>query len=152
MRGRTCYILRHAMMSGSSPAAGRPGLEGVLETVLYFEDQERAERFYVDVLGMRLLDREPGRSLFLRAGRSVFLLFDCAEALRSRSLPPHGARGPIHSCLLAVEGEYERWKTYLEAQGVAILKEARWPRGSSFYFHDSEGNLLEIADVDFWPR
>ena len=38
-----------------------PALSGVLETVVYFTDQERAETFYSGVLGMRLLDREPSR-------------------------------------------------------------------------------------------
>jgi len=122
-----------------------------LETVLYFTDQDRAERFYRDVLGMRLIDREPGRSLFFRAGESVFLLFRAEESLRSRSLPPHGATGSVHTCFLVEESDYERWKTHLAERGVVIVQEARWARGLSFYFNDSEGNLLEIADADIWP-
>ena len=71
-----------------------PRVTGVLETVLYYTDQDRAERFYSDVLGFRLIDREEGRSLFYRAGDSVFLLFDAAETnLVGGRLPPHGARG-----------------------------------------------------------
>ena len=68
-----------------------PGVVGILETVLYFTDQDRTERFYSDVLGLRLLDREPGRSLFYRAGDSVFLLFSPDRALEPGKLPPHGA-------------------------------------------------------------
>lgn len=139
-------------MSESSPAPRPATLAGVLETVLYFEDQDRAERFYVEILGMKLLDRETGRSLFFRVGASVFLLFSAAESLRSKSLPPHGATGPIHTCLLAADGDYAGWKAFLSERGIPILKEVRWPGGTSFYFHDSEGNLLEIADADFWPR
>ena len=52
-------------------ASERPHLSRVLETVLYFTEQQRAAEFYQDVLGMKLLDREPGRSLFFRAGDSV---------------------------------------------------------------------------------
>ena len=59
-----------------STNTARPPLGGVLETVLYYDDQDAAERFYSDVLGMRLLGKEPGRSLFYRAGPSVYLLFD----------------------------------------------------------------------------
>ena len=130
----------------------RPGLQGVLETVLYYTDQDRAERFYTDVMGMRLLDREPDRSLFFRAGSSVFLLFRTEESQRGRTLPPHGATGPIHTCFLVHSSEYERWKAYLLKCGVPILQEVRWARGLSFYFHDSEGNLLEIANADIWTR
>ena len=129
-----------------------PALGGVLETVAYFSDQARCERFYVDVLGMRLIGREPERSLFFRAGPSVFLLFDASHTQRSdQRLPPHGARGVIHTCFVVAESDYSDWKTHLASAGVPILKEVSWPRGESFYFEDSEGNLLEIANNDIWP-
>ena len=129
-----------------------PPLTRVLETVLYYSDAERTERYYTDVLGMRLLDREPGRSLFFRVGDSIFLLFKAEETLQGRTLPGHGATGPIHTCFLAPEEEYERWKSYLSSRGIPIIRETRWPRGLSFYFHDPDGNLLEIANADIWPR
>jgi catechol 2,3-dioxygenase-like lactoylglutathione lyase family enzyme len=129
-----------------------PPMSGVLETVLYFTDQEPCERFYTEVLGMRLLDKEPGRSLFFRAGESVFLLFDAEASLRGGTLPPHGARGPAHTCFLVPAGAYEAWKRHLHGRRVEILKEVDWPRGGrSFYFHDPDGNVLEIADTDIWP-
>ena len=129
-----------------------PRLAGVLETVLYYTVQDRAERFYTEVLGMRLLSREPDRSLFFRAGSSVFLLFGAEATRQGGTLPPHGATGPVHTCFLAPEADYERWKEHLRSRGIEILQEVRWPRGLSFYFHDPEGNLLEIANADFWPR
>lgn len=139
-------------MSEATPkSVPRPSIRRVLETVLYFLDQDRAERFYEGVLGMRLMDKEAGRSLFFRAGESVFLLFRAEESLRGRTLPPHGATGPIHTCFLAEAGEYERWKDYLISRGVPIVQEVRWSRGESFYIHDPEGNLLEFANADIWP-
>jgi len=124
----------------------------VLETVLYFRDEARAEAFYSGVMGLRLLDREPGRSLFYRAGTSVFLLFDAGATRRGGTLPPHGATGSIHTCFQVPPEDYADWKRHLAARGVAILHEAEWPRGGrSFYFEDPDGNLLEIADADFWP-
>jgi catechol 2,3-dioxygenase-like lactoylglutathione lyase family enzyme len=135
-----------------------PALQGVLETVLYYEDQDAAERFYVDVIGMRLISRQPGRSLFFRAGASVFLLFDATATQRGGELPPHGARGEGHVCFVVEPTEYEQWKGHLQARGVEILKEVEWPgrdgreRLLSFYFRDPHGNLLEIADGDLWPE
>jgi len=128
-----------------------PPLAGVLETVLYVTDQERAERFYRDVLGFRLLDREPGRSLFFRAGDSVFLLFRAEETEHAGKLPAHGARGSIHTCFRVEAQDYEPWKRHLERHGVEVISEVRWARGLSFYFHDPDGNLLEIANADIWP-
>ena len=57
-----------------------------------------------------------------------------------------------HVCLQAAGGEYERWREHLEAAGVEIVHDSDWGgRGRSFYFKDPAGNLLEIADRDFWP-
>jgi len=130
----------------------RPRLTRVLETVLYFTDQTRTEHFYRDVLGLRLLDREEGRSLFFRAGDSVFLLFDAAQTSRDGKLPPHGATGPVHTCFEVPTADYEAWRRYLGAEGIPLIREVRWPNGRSFYFHDPDRNLLEIADRDIWPR
>jgi catechol 2,3-dioxygenase-like lactoylglutathione lyase family enzyme len=124
----------------------------VLETVLYYTDDARTEAFYRGVLGLRLLHREPDRSLFYRAGSSVFLLFRAEATRAGGSLPPHGAEGSVHTCFLAPAGEYDAWKAWLARHGVALLQEVEWPRGGlSFYFHDPDGNLLEIANADIWP-
>jgi catechol 2,3-dioxygenase-like lactoylglutathione lyase family enzyme len=129
----------------------RPTLTGVLETVLYYTDQDRATIFYRDVLGMRLLDVEPRRSLFFRAGESVFLLFDANETRVGGRLPPHGASGTVHTCFRVPAEEYDSWKAHLADHGVPVIKEIRWENGRSFYFHDPDRNLLEIADNDIWP-
>jgi catechol 2,3-dioxygenase-like lactoylglutathione lyase family enzyme len=129
-----------------------PELQGVLETVLYYEDHAAAERFYVDVLGMRPIAEQSGRFLFFRAGRSVFLLFDAAAAQKGEGLPAHGATGPGHVCFLVDPAFYESWKSHLDARGVEILQEVEWPGPrKSFYFRDPDDNLLEIADGDLWP-
>jgi catechol 2,3-dioxygenase-like lactoylglutathione lyase family enzyme len=141
-----------------SEGSRAPPLQGVLETVLYFTDQDSTERFYGEILGMRLISKQPGRSLFFRAGDSVFLLFDASATQKGGELPPHGASGPGHVCFEVEASVYEEWKRHLEACGVEVLQEVKWPgRGSmstllSFYFRDSYGNLLEIADGDLWPK
>ena len=133
-------------------ATARPSLIGVLETVLYFTDAAKTRHFYEEILGMRYMSGEPGRSMFYRAGQSVFLLFYAPETLKGGRLPAHGATGPSHTCFVVPPAEYERWKTYLPEQGIPILQEVQWPIGAtSFYFHDPDGNVLEIADRDIWP-
>lgn len=132
--------------------APRPAITGVLETVLYYTDAAATERFYGEVLGFRLVGKQPGRSLFYRAGESVFLLFDAGTTLGEDSLTPHGATGPVHTCFLAPPDAYEGWKTYLAEQGVEVLEEVVWRPGVlSFYFRDPDGNMLEIANADLWP-
>jgi catechol-2,3-dioxygenase len=127
-----------------------PRLERVLETVLYYSDEERTAAFYGGLLGLRSIGGEPGRSLFFRAGTGAFLLFRAERSLEGGRLPPHGARGPIHTCFLSAPGDYERWKAWLAGHGVPSLGEVRWQHGLSFYFSDPAGNLLEIASADIW--
>lgn len=131
-----------------------PAVTGVLETVLYYTDQVRAERFYHEILGFRLVGKEAGRHLFFRAGSSVFLLFDAKATKRpGGATPAHGALGSGHTCFVVARQDYQGWKDHLQSRDVEIVREAEWKEGArSFYFHDPDGNVLEIANVDFWPR
>lgn len=129
-----------------------PQITDILETVLYVEEIDRAERFYRDVLGLRQIGKEPGRHVFFRVGSGVLLLFHAEGTRRRGSVPSHGAEGQIHVCFTTPSADYEGWKTQLQEHGVAIEQEVAWPRGRSFYFRDPDGNLLELANADIWPR
>ena len=48
----------------------------IVETSLYVHDLEASERFYTDVLKLRLHSRSPGRDVFLVAGKNMLLLFN----------------------------------------------------------------------------
>jgi catechol 2,3-dioxygenase-like lactoylglutathione lyase family enzyme len=126
-------------------------LAGVLETVVYCttENEKETRRFYREVLGLRPFGEQ---SYGHRLPTGVFLLFNRDESSGQDWPPPHGAAGPVHTCFLAREGDYDRWKADLTAKGVEIVKEIQWERGPrSFYFEDPAGNLLEIAEGDMWP-
>jgi catechol 2,3-dioxygenase-like lactoylglutathione lyase family enzyme len=126
-------------------------LTGVLETVLYYESAQadEIERFYRELLGLRRL----GRGLNFRLGDGVLLLFDPAESSVQETPPPHGARGPVHTCFLTPPEEYDAWKEHLAQHGVPRIEERTWEGGvRSFYFRDPAGNVLEIAGGDLWPR
>jgi catechol 2,3-dioxygenase-like lactoylglutathione lyase family enzyme len=133
-----------------------PGaLDGLLETCLYHDTEQAAaiERFYGEVLNLRLVARWPDGMAF-RVGGGVLLLFDRQRlAKRDGPISEHGSDGPGHACLLAGgEDRYAAWRDRLEAQGVEITHEHTWSEGRcSFYFKDPAGNLLEVADGDLWP-
>ena len=135
--------------------AGDPSFDAVLETALYHrtEETDSVEQFYGEVLGLsKVVSWDDGMAF--RLGPGVLLLFD-REKLPAREDPmaAHGTSGPGHACLLARDGDYDAWKTRLEADEVAIVHEHEWDSGfRSFYFSDPAGNLLEIADGDLWPR
>lgn len=134
------------------PADRPPQISGILETVLYVADLDRAEHFYSEVMALRQIGKQAGRHVFFRVGSGVLLLFRAGRTRQSASMPPHGADGEIHVCFTISPTEYEAWKQRVQEHGVAIQQEVAWPIGRSFYFRDPDGNLLELADADIWPR
>jgi catechol 2,3-dioxygenase-like lactoylglutathione lyase family enzyme len=126
-------------------------LDRVLETILYVDDLDAAERFYGEVLGLALDSRKPGLFCFFRIGDAMLLLFQPEASRRSREVPAHGAVGPGHACFAVREDELDGWRRHLEARGVAIEHQQAWPRGGrSFYFRDPAGNSLELATPRIW--
>ncbi|MDX6752126.1 VOC family protein [Geminicoccaceae bacterium 1502E] len=126
-------------------------IDRVLETILYVDDLEAAERFYGGTLGLERHSRKEGVFVFFRCGPGMLLLFDPAASARNSEIPPHGAQGPGHACFAVAEAELKAWKTHLVRQGVAIEREQDWPRGGrSFYFRDPAGNSLELATPRIW--
>lgn len=131
----------------------RPELNGILETILYCDSstEDEVRRFYREVMGFR----QVGFDFAYRIGSQahVFLLFNRDTTQHQDNPPPHGATGKGHTCFTAPPDVYERWKTYLDERGVAPHNEITWGNGMrSFYFDDPAGNVLEIAEGDFWPR
>jgi catechol 2,3-dioxygenase-like lactoylglutathione lyase family enzyme len=128
----------------------------VLETALYTDDLDAAETFYGGVLGLEKITRAGNRHVFYRCGPGVLLIFNPDETeihYREGQLPvpPHGARGPGHLCFRAGAAEIDDWRTRLEAAGVEIESDMKWPQGGrSIYFRDPSGNSLEFTEARIW--
>ena len=135
------------------PMAERPGLGGVLETVLYCDssNEDEVRRFYQEVMGFVPLGFD--FSYRVGTGKHVFLIFNRDETVDQENPPAHGAVGKVHTCFTAAPDSYEGWKGYLDDAGVPWGREITWGNGMrSFYFEDPAGNVLEIAEGDFWPE
>jgi catechol 2,3-dioxygenase-like lactoylglutathione lyase family enzyme len=129
----------------------------VLESSLYCDDLDAAERFYRDVLGLEVLTRQPGRHVFLRCGEGMVLLFNPDATANSSApadgppVPPHGARGAGHLAFRLPERDIERWRAQLTATGVPIEAEVHWPQGGySLYVRDPAGNSIELGTAAVW--
>lgn len=124
----------------------------ILETCLCVDDLDAAERFYSQVLGLEFVDRQPGRHVFFRCGRRMFLLFNPAASEQPQgTLPPHGSRGPGHVAFAVTASELEEWRKQLTAAGVVIEAEIDWSgKGRSIYFRDPAGNSVEFAMPEIW--
>jgi catechol 2,3-dioxygenase-like lactoylglutathione lyase family enzyme len=134
-----------------------PAVAGILETCLYARDLDAAATFYREVIGLDEFSRERGRFVFFRCGNAVLLLFN-PVATRSQKVhvgtgrvPAHGATGPGHVAFRVSEESLSQWRRHLEAAGVEIESEVRWPRGgASLYLRDPAGNSVELASPTIW--
>ena len=134
-----------------------PGLNGVLETSLYVDNLEAAERFYSRILGLPKIYSVPGRQLVFRCDSGVLLIFDPSQTERNQmtinggAIPLHGTHGAGHMAFRVSREQLNAWRERLRAKGVAIESEIDWPNGAhSIYFRDPAGNSLEFATPDIW--
>ena len=118
----------------------------ILETALYVNDIDKAEDFYVGVLGFEKFDKTPGRDLFLRCGTGALILFNPEKTkVDGGIVPTHGAIGAGHIAFGIAESAFAYWKTQLETHHIPIEKTVDWGDGiHSIYFRDPSGNSLEF--------
>jgi catechol 2,3-dioxygenase-like lactoylglutathione lyase family enzyme len=68
------------------------------------------------------------------------------------TIPPHDANGRIHMAFSITAEDLNAWEQRLRDHGVGIESRVRWPRGgSSIYFRDPDGHLLELITPGVWP-
>ena len=130
----------------------------MLEAALYARDLLAAEQFYHDVIGLRVIARQPGRNVFFSCGRTVVLVFNPEETTRETvtvggsSIPKHGAQGAGHVAFAVDPSTLTAWRERLRQAGVAIETEIAWPQGGhSIYCRDPAGNSVELATPSIWP-
>ena len=134
-----------------------PPIAGVLETAIYVADLDRARAFYEEVLGLSPMFSDT-RLVAYAVGRSVLLVFRRGGAtepvvLPGGTIPPHDASGRIHFALSVAAADLPAWATRMAAHGVAEAGRTQWPRGgTSLYFRDPDGHLVELATPGIWPN
>ena len=119
-------------------------------------DVERSKDFYTRLLGFKLLEQDPDHGgVFLSLGGlgNTLDLFQCpdpADSSLSEADPTGMNRLGVRHTAFAVETEADledAWHA-LQAEGVEILRALDHQSQKSIYFHDPDGNLLEIV----WER
>ena len=116
------------------------------------QNLERAKNFYEQELELPLIDYVQNKHAFFEAGDSILLLFNPEDSKNKVSPPPYYATGKQHLAFEVASSNYNEAKKMILAAGIAITDQGAWPGGSeSFYFEDSEGNVLEIVpDKGVW--
>lgn len=135
---------------------GIPAPSGVLEAALYADDLNAAEHFYGEVLGLERIQRIDGRHVFFRVGTSVLLVFNPDQTEQpphnpDLPVPPHGARGAGHVCLVLSRDEIAAMRKHLIDWNVPVDAEFDWPNGArSLYVRDPAGNSVEFSEGWLW--
>lgn len=125
----------------------------IKETCIYVNDLHRTKEFYTGTLGLPLLSLVENRHVFFRAGESVLLCFIPEKTEQEKELPPHGARGSVHFAFEVSKEEYPAALQKINDAAIPVLHEHRWKNGlQSFYFHDPDGNLVEISEEGLWDQ
>ncbi len=128
----------------------------VLETCIYSSDLQSMKKFYAGLLGLPIIQEERDKLLFLKAGKSMLLIFDpLRTSTNNNELPNHGAITPpssIHFAMEIEEQEYNPCREVLAQNDIAIEKEVKWGNNTkSIYFRDPAGNLVELMTPGGWP-
>jgi catechol 2,3-dioxygenase-like lactoylglutathione lyase family enzyme len=145
--------------SVTSDQNNRPPLDGVLETAIVVEEVARATRFYQELFGFEVLVQSERLCALNVKPAQVLLLFKRGASLNDIQLPggvlPGGmdAQGRGHMAFAIEAAHLEAWRRWLEQNGIAIESTVRWERGgTSLYFRDPDGNLLELATPGVWAN
>lgn len=133
-----------------------PTPSAILEAALYVDDLDAAEQFYGEILGLEQIQRVSDRHVFYRVGGSVLLMFNPDQTEQPPAnpdlpVPPHGARGAGHVCLVLTRDEITTMRKHLLDWNIPIDAEFDWPGGAhSLYVRDPSGNSVEFSEGHLW--
>lgn len=116
-------------------------LNGLRHLALKVTNLEECERFYVDVIGMRVLRRANENLVYLTLGN------DNLSLGRSRAGEPDAEAGTLDHFGFVVDTkeDLQHWYDYMEARGVPLLDKPHDHSDGARSFHckDPAGNIVQ---------
>ena len=118
---------------------------GILHFTISVSDLEKSRDFYVNVVGCTYW-RHNATTMFMRAGDDYFVL----SRTGYHQPPNKGTDSLIHHAFIVAADDFDAAMAHLESQGVEVLLyedsgHRNFP-GRHAYFHDPDGNAVEIID------
>lgn len=135
-----------------------PKVGGILETAVYVDDMEAAHTFYSNVLGLERMVAGDRLFAYNAGPAQTLLVFHRGHtgedvATPGGVVPGHDTAGHGHFAFKISTDELQAWREYLKHHDVSVISEVVWPAGgTSLYFKDPDGNILELAAPPLWPN
>lgn len=123
-------------------------LEGIDHVALAVRDVERAAEWYIEVLGFehRHKDMWNGVPVFVGKGTTALALFAAHKDARQPGSRPDRL-GMLHLAFRASRAEFAGAQRELKSRGIHFDFQDH-EISHSIYFHDPDGNELEITTYD----
>lgn len=113
-------------------------ITGVHHVAVQVLDLERARAFYVDVLGLAEVRRQP-HSIWVQAGATIVML---ERGSAPRAVEWKAPDAGLHLLAFAIpESEREQWRAKLTAAGAPLEGET----GFTLYTRDPDGTRLGLS-------
>ena len=125
-------------------------LLGIDHVALSVKDLDASLKFYTEVLGLKITEREtskPGIEYFLDCGTSLLGLIQ-GEPDGQKHLFQDGGLGANHVSFRVETKEFDRVVEEVRSRGLTITFMKKREKSWSLYFLDPDGNKLEITA---WP-
>ncbi|MBX3381102.1 MAG: VOC family protein [Phycisphaeraceae bacterium] len=131
----------------------------LLETAIHVESVRAARDWYARVFRIQPLnpDHDDRLCAMNLPGAQVLLIFKRGGSTQTFTfpggkIPPHDSQGTTHLAFAIAESDLAPWRAHLASLNIAIESEMRWDRGgTSLYFRDLDGHLLELVTPGVWP-
>ena len=121
--------------------------QGLAHFTIPVSDITRAQAFYEGTLGMKVVqpERNGNGMVFLDAGGDCVILATVDKPIST------ARERNIHHAFTVAHEDYEAARQELTSKGVEIVfeedRQGGAVNGPRFYFHDPDGNVLEIIDL-----
>jgi catechol 2,3-dioxygenase-like lactoylglutathione lyase family enzyme len=139
-------------LEGVSMSSDTPALGGILETALYVRDMARSREFYAGVFGFQAVGiGERLSAMAIRPGQILLLCLQRASS--GLGSTAHDGEGQLHLAFSIPATELDAWERRLTDRRIEIVERRSWDRGgTSLFFRDPDGHLLELATPGVWAN
>jgi catechol 2,3-dioxygenase-like lactoylglutathione lyase family enzyme len=119
---------------------------GILHFTIGVRDHISASKFYSEVLGCKIM-RTNERYAFMDCKGSYFVLAKIPHHVN----PNNPGEDAHHHAFMVESREFDRALAIMQARGIELVKYSdtghRTFPGRHAYFHDADGNCIEIIDL-----